>query len=207
MFEISSQKVLCVRIAWLQRYDLCQKICGLLHPVVLPLCECQKIECSRKIGLQAQRRFQVLSGFEIPAQLKKEPAQVVVDSGRRWIKARGSLKFVESARAVVLIDESDAQVQVRLRRIRLQRNNFPETRLGISTASSLSFEHPQRGISRGIFRVDLYCGPEFLLGFRKISEPRHRQAEIHMSLYIIRIIMDCLSKKCCRLRVLPLLGV
>src|SRR6266850_4769981 len=195
MFEISSQKVLCVRIAWLQRYDLGQKICGLLHPVVLPLTECQKIECARKIGLQAQCRFQLLSGFVIPASFKKEPAQVVVHSGRRWIKARGLLKFLESARAVVLIDESDAQVQVRLRRIRLQRDNFPETRHGISTAPGLSFEHPQRGISRGIFRVDLYCGSEFLLGFRKTSESCHRQAEIHMSLNITRIIPNCLSKK------------
>src|SRR4029077_10389556 len=119
-------------------------------------------------------RFQLLSGFVISASFKKEPAQVVVHSGRRRIKARGLLKFFESAGAVIRIDESDTQVQVRLRRIRLQRNNFPETRHGLSTAPSLSFEHAQRGISRGIFWVDLYCEPEFLLGFRKISEPRHR---------------------------------
>src|SRR5260370_25322090 len=128
MFEISSQKVLCVRIAWLQRYDRCQKICGLLHPVVLPLCECQKIECARKIGLQAQRRFQLLSGFVISTSFKKEPAQVVVHFGRRWIKARGLLKFIESTRAVILIDETDAQVQVLLRTTRLHHTNFPETR-------------------------------------------------------------------------------
>src|SRR5260221_9711359 len=117
MFEISSQKVLCVRIAWLQRYDLCQKICGPLHPVVLPLCECQKIECARKIGLQAQRRFQLLSGFVIPASFKKEPAQVVVHSGRRWIEARGLLKFLEYYCAVVLIDERDAKCLEGIRRI------------------------------------------------------------------------------------------
>src|SRR6266478_4724412 len=207
MFEISSQEILCVRVARFQRYDLQQKICGQLHPVVLSRGKCQKIECARKIGFQSHSRFQLLSSFLIPSSLKKEPAQVVMNSGRHGIKARGLLKLFESATPVILVDESDAQVQVRLRRIWLQRNNFSETLHGIFTALGLSFEHPQRGISRGIFRVDLYCGSEFLLGFRKITEPCHCQAEIHMSLNIIRVVLDCLSKKWRRFRVLPLLSV
>src|SRR6266404_1245193 len=206
-FQISAQEILRVRVLRLKHYDLVQEFCSTIDLIVLPFRKRQEIECTRKVRLQAHGCSQLLARFIVLARFEIEVAEIIMRSGGIRINPRGCCEFVKRCDSIVLVHERNTQVQVGIRGMRLQRNDFPKSFDRLRAATSLCFEHSKRGVSLRAFRVDLDRRPEFLLRLGKIALPRHCQSQVHISRYALLIALDRFSKKTCSFPVFSLVGI
>src|ERR1700730_16982866 len=114
-FEVPAKQVLRVGIVRLQRDNLLKELYCALHVIDLSFGKGEEIERPREVGQQARSRFEFSAGLIVFGGFEKEAAQVVVNSRRVGLQARGFEKLLESGCAIVSVHESNTKIQVRVR--------------------------------------------------------------------------------------------
>src|SRR5580704_4982791 len=124
-----------------------------------------------------------------------------------WCEFYRLREFLQRTLQIKLIGESNAQIQVCLRRPRIKLDDFPKVVDSFRRLAKSSKDHGSRRECFGVVRFKTDSRLKSLVCFRKSRLPGQDQSKIDKRLSILRIVLDRLPEQLLRLGRFALLSI